>query len=156
MFKISLLLSLVLSSILVSAVEYDWNIGWLSENPDGLHQRPVIAINGQWPPPTISAKVGEQITVRLTNRLVNETTGLHFHGLFQNGTNSMDGPTGVTQCQVGPGETFTQVFQVSSTIGNIHVITDVQISLPRSINQGRTGTILTTLHNTLMGFVGRC
>ena len=108
------LLSLLTFGLCVSAAEYTWSIGWLYENPDGLHPRPVMAINKQWPPPTINAKVGEQITVHLTNNLGNETTGLHFHGLFQNGTNSMDGPTGVTQCPIGPGETFTQVFQVNS------------------------------------------
>ena len=112
MFRIFPILSLLTFCICVSAVEYNWNIGWLAANPDGLHERPVIAINGQWPPPSITAHVGEQIKVRLTNQLGNETTGLHFHGLFQNGTNSMDGPTGITQCPIGPGETFTQVFQV--------------------------------------------
>lgn len=95
----------------VRAATYNWDIGWIDANPDGLHTRPVIAINGQWPPPILRADVGETITVIINNKLGNETTGVHFHGIFQKGTNSMDGPTGVTQCPVGVGETFTQTFQ---------------------------------------------
>ena len=110
--KLSLLASLA-HGICVSAAVYNWDVTWVNRNPDGLHERPVIGINYQWPVPAIRASVGEQITVHLTNKLGNETTSLHFHGLFQNGTNSMDGPTGVTQCPIGPGETFTQVFTVS-------------------------------------------
>lgn len=96
----------------VSSAVYNWDVTWVNRNPDGLYERPVIGINNQWPVPVIRATVGEQITVSLTNQLGNETTSVHFHGLFQNGTNSMDGPTGVTQCPIAPGETFTQTFTV--------------------------------------------
>ena len=113
MFRNSYLLAILHYVLCASAAVYNWNIGWITENPDGLLSRPVIAINGQWPPPTLSANVGDTITINLKNNLGNETTGLHFHGLFQNGTNSMDGPTQVTQCPIGPGETFTQTFQAS-------------------------------------------
>ena len=101
--------------VCVSAAVYYWDVTWVNRNPDGLYERPVIGINNQWPVPAITASVGEQITVYLTNQLGNETTSLHFHGLFQKGTNSMDGPTGVTQCPIGPGETFVQVFTVMTT-----------------------------------------
>ena len=96
-------------TICVSAAVYNWDVTWVLRNPDGLLTRSVIGINGQWPPPAIHANVGEQITVVLTNQLGNETTGMHFHGFFQEGTNFMDGPTGVTQCPIGPGETFTYI-----------------------------------------------
>lgn len=45
-------------------------------------------------------------------QLGNQSTSLHFHGLFQNGTNEMDGPVGVTQCDVPPGSTFTYNFTI--------------------------------------------
>ena len=112
--KSFLLASLVYGTCVFGAV-YNWDVTWVNRNPDGLQERPVIGINYQWPVPAIQANVGEQITVHLTNKLGNETTSLHFHGLFQNGTNSMDGPTGVTQCPIGPGETFTQVFTVRTS-----------------------------------------
>ena len=115
-FPRSPLLFVVAYGFHVYGAVYNWDVTWVNRNPDGLHERPVIGINNQWPVPAISANVGEQITLHLTNQLGNETTSVHFHGLFQNGTNSMDGPTGVTQCPIGPGETFTQVFTVATTV----------------------------------------
>ena len=115
MFATSFLLTSLVHGICVFGAVYNWDVTWVNRNPDGLRERPVIGIKYQWPVPAIRANVGEQIVVHLTNKLGNETTSLHFHGLFQNGTNSMDGPTGVTQCPIGPGETFTQVFIVRTT-----------------------------------------
>ena len=37
---------------------------------------------------------------------------MHWHGLFQNGTNQMDGPVGVTQCNIPPGHRMTYDFTV--------------------------------------------
>ena len=42
-------------------------------------------------------EIGDRVVVNLRNQLGNETTSLHFHGLFQTGSNTMDGPAGVTQ-----------------------------------------------------------
>ncbi|KAK5142597.1 hypothetical protein LTR04_002171 [Oleoguttula sp. CCFEE 6159] len=44
--------------------------------------------------------------------LGNETTSLHFHGLFQHGSNTMDGPSGVTQCPIQPGGSLTYDFVI--------------------------------------------
>ena len=106
-----LLLSLC-HALCIQAAVYTWNLGWIYQNPDGLHRRPVIAINGQWPPPTLNVTIGELVTINLVNKLGNESTSLHFHGLFQHGSNAMDGPVGLTQCPVAPGETFVQTFKV--------------------------------------------
>ncbi|KAF2097959.1 hypothetical protein NA57DRAFT_66467 [Rhizodiscina lignyota] len=92
---------------------FKWDVTWVDAAPDGFN-RPVIGINGQWPCPPIEVEVGEQITVVLTNKLGNETTGLHFHGFSQRGTNQMDGPAGVTQCPIPPGSTFTYSFKADS------------------------------------------
>ena len=98
--------------VLINAGSYTWNIGWVERNPDTLQTRPVIGINGQWPLPTLNVDIGETVTIQLVNQLGNQTTSLHFHGIFQNGTNEMDGPVGLVQCPIGPGETFTQTFTV--------------------------------------------
>src|SRR5271163_1257606 len=73
---------------------YNFNVSWVTRNPDGLFDRPVIGINGQWPIPRI------------------EATSLHFHRLFMIGTNEMDGVVGVTQCSIPPGLSFTYNFTV--------------------------------------------
>lgn len=62
--------------------------------------------NGQVPGPTIEARVGDTIVVRLTNSL-DEPTMIHWHGLRL--PSSMDG-TQVVQRGVAPGETFEYRF----------------------------------------------
>ena len=39
---------------------------------------------------------------------------MHWHGLYQNGTSNMDGPTGVVQCEIPPGHTMKYDFIVST------------------------------------------
>lgn len=91
---------------------YDWNITWVTANPDNAFARPVIGINGAWPLPVLEATVGDQIIVNVNNQLGNQTTTLHFHGLFMNGTTEMDGPAQVSQCAIPPGSSFTYNFTV--------------------------------------------
>lgn len=100
------------SSAWAGVVTYNWDITWVNAAPDGF-ARPVIGINGQWPCPKIEATVGDTIVVHLNNKLGNETTGVHFHGINQISTNEMDGPSGVTQCPVPPGSSITYSFLVS-------------------------------------------
>jgi iron transport multicopper oxidase len=93
--------------------EYNFDVGWVTRNPDGQHPRPVIGINGEWPIPRIEADVGDRLIVNMKNSLGNESTTIHFHGLYQNGTSFMDGAAQCTQCPVPPGSTFTYNFTVS-------------------------------------------
>lgn len=58
----------------------------------------------------MEADVGDTIVIHTTNNLGNETTGIHWHGQFQVGSNNMDGPVGVTQCAIPPGSSFTYSF----------------------------------------------
>lgn len=95
---------------------YDFKIEWVTANPDGAMARPVIGINGQWPLPIITATVGDRVIVNVKNNLGNQSTSLHFHGLYQNGTTDMDGQVGVTQCPIAPGASFQYDFNVSLTV----------------------------------------
>ena len=96
----------------VTKLEY--NVTWVNRNPDGRHNRPVIGINGQWPIPALQITKGEHLAITVRNHLGNETTSLHWHGLYMDGAPHMDGPPGVTQCEIPPGESFVYEFQVSS------------------------------------------
>ncbi|KAF2008997.1 multicopper oxidase [Aaosphaeria arxii CBS 175.79] len=108
-----LLTPCILASLAQAAVRtYDFDIGWVYANPDGLATRPVIGINGQWPIPTISVTKGDRVVINVQNSLGNESTSLHFHGLYQNGTTHMDGPASVTQCDIPPGQKFTYDFTI--------------------------------------------
>lgn len=72
-----------LSAVVQTAtVTYDFEVGWVTANPDGAFDRPTIGINGKWPIPPITANVGDQVVVNVLNSLGNQTTSLHFHGLY--------------------------------------------------------------------------
>lgn len=95
--------------------EYYWTIVDGRLNPDGIY-RPMILINNQFPGPLVECNEGDTIRVIVENRAVNATS-MHFHGLFQNGTNSMDGAVGITQCPIAPNSTFTYEFQIKEQSG---------------------------------------
>ncbi|GAB7341808.1 hypothetical protein MBLNU457_g0135t2 [Dothideomycetes sp. NU457] len=113
-FLVTLLL-LLPHGLLAATIEYDWNITWVQANPDGMAMRPVMGINNQWPLPQLNFTKGDQIIARVTNLLGNQSTSVHFHGFFQNGTNEMDGPVGVNQCGIAPGSTFIYNFTVTQS-----------------------------------------
>ncbi|KKA26904.1 hypothetical protein TD95_002122 [Thielaviopsis punctulata] len=96
---------------LAKTVEYNFTVGWVDANPDGLHTRQVVGINGQWPLPVIEVDKGDQLIVYMHNDL-DRSASIHFHGMFQNGTNHMDGPAMITQCPVPAGSSFTYNFTV--------------------------------------------
>lgn len=113
--RLLLPVALVLSSISLSwaaTVTYDFDIGWVTANPDGMADRPVIGINGQWPIPAMEVNVGDRLVVNVLNSLGNQSTSLHFHGLFMNGSTHMDGPVQISQCAIAPGSRFTYDFVV--------------------------------------------
>ncbi|MCJ1444668.1 MAG: hypothetical protein MMC23_005170 [Stictis urceolatum] len=108
-----LLVLLALSSLsLARIVHYDWTIGWTTAAPDGF-SRPVIGINGQWPCPTINVQLGDRLIINVHNDLGNQSTSIHWHGFFQQGTPYMDGVPGTTQCPIPPGGSMTYNFLAS-------------------------------------------
>lgn len=95
--------------------EYNWIIDNHQLNPDGVY-RPMVLINSAFPGPLIACNEGDELVVHVQNHASNSTS-IHWHGLFQNGTNFMDGTIGVTQCPIAPGHSFTYRFNVSGQTG---------------------------------------
>jgi hypothetical protein len=137
-------LSLFTSIAQCATVKYDFDIGWTYANPDGQYTRPVIGVNGKWPIEPIVATKGDQVVVNVKNSLGNQSTSLHFHGLYQNGTTHMDGPIQVSQCGIPPGSSFTYNF----TVRNTYDIEYGMLTEERSIKLGLTGTIVTNGDST--------
>ncbi len=94
---------------------YRWVITDIEANPDGVF-RPMITINGKYPGELVRCNQGDTVVVHVENRSAN-TTALHWHGLFQNGSNWMDGTPGVTQCGIAPGRSFRYEFTVTGQSG---------------------------------------
>lgn len=94
---------------LAQAGEYNLVIDHQQVNVSG---RPtdVLTINGQLPGPTLHFKEGEDVTVRVTNRL-HEDASMHWHGILLPAL--MDGVPGLNGYNaIKPGETFTYRFTI--------------------------------------------
>ncbi|KAG9230603.1 multicopper oxidase-domain-containing protein [Amylocarpus encephaloides] len=97
---------------------YKWTVTDIVANPDGVF-RPMLTINGLFPGPMIECNDGDNIVIDVDNQSVN-ATAIHFHGLFQNGTNWMDGTIGVTQCPIAPRKKFQYKFTVTGQSGTYY------------------------------------
>jgi FtsP/CotA-like multicopper oxidase with cupredoxin domain len=98
--------------------EYTWVIQDHELNPDGVY-RPMVLINATFPGPLIEVNEDDEIVVHVLNRAVNGTS-IHWHGLYQNGSNWMDGTVGVTQCPIPPARDFTYRFNVTGQSGTYY------------------------------------
>jgi CopA family copper-resistance protein len=95
----------------LSGTEFDLVI---AESPVNFTGKPRMAttINGSIPAPTLRWREGDTVTIRVTNRL-REDTSIHWHGIilpFQ-----MDGVPGISFKGIAPGETFTYRFKVEQS-----------------------------------------
>ncbi|PFH57371.1 hypothetical protein XA68_15146 [Ophiocordyceps unilateralis] len=95
--------------------EFHWTIADAQLNPDGVF-RPMILINNQFPGPLVECNEDDRLVIHVDNR-ASTATAIHFHGLFQNGSNAMDGTVGVTQCPMAPNSSFTYRFHIRRQSG---------------------------------------
>ena len=81
----------------------------IRETPFGFGGRRAVAttINGTIPGPLLRFREGDDVTIRVTNQL-KEDTSIHWHGLLV--PNPMDGVPGVNFPGIHPGETFVYQF----------------------------------------------
>ena len=78
--------------------------------PDGAVKKGgMILVNDALPGPTIRAREGDTVVVRLRNALAEGTT-IHWHGMTQLGTWQMDGVANISQEPIPPGQTFEYRF----------------------------------------------
>jgi len=68
-----------------------------------------VTVNGSLPAPLLRFRQGEEVELRVTNRL-KERASIHWHGILL--PNEMDGVPGVTFKGIDPGETFVYRFPV--------------------------------------------
>jgi len=90
---------------------YDFTVAGCDIRPDGVETKKAVCVNGQFPGPLIEANYGDTIQVKVTNKLHDEGTSMHWHGFLQTGTNQMDGVPGVAQCAIAPNATMIYTFR---------------------------------------------
>ncbi|KAI0423363.1 multicopper oxidase [Xylaria grammica] len=107
--------------------EYVFDISQVLAAPDGV-QKPMIVANGQSPGPLIEANTGDTIRIHVNNLMSDWSTTIHWHGIDQKNTTWMDGVTGVSQCGIPPGRSFTYEFRVEGQRGTFwwHAHSSVQ------------------------------
>ena len=88
--------------------EFDLEIGPTPVNFTGSPQL-ATAVNGQVPAPTLHWLEGDEVTLRVTNRLA-VTSSIHWHGILL--PEAMDGVPGISFAGIPPGETFVYRFKV--------------------------------------------
>ena len=52
-----------------ATITYDWNITWVTANPDGMAERPVVGINNQWPLPVLNITKGDRVVAYVHNQV---------------------------------------------------------------------------------------
>jgi len=95
----------------LSGTEFDLTI---AETPVNFTGRPRMAttINGSIPAPTLRWRVGDTVTLRVHNRL-RENSSIHWHGILL--PYQMDGVPGISFNGIPSGESFTYRFKVQQS-----------------------------------------
>ena len=107
--KLSILIAFTTLSITAqNIVRYDLYVRDTIVNYSGKEKR-AIAVNGQIPMPTLTFTEGDIAEIYVHNEL-NETTSLHWHGLFL--PNKEDGVPNLTQMPIQPGTTHKYTFPI--------------------------------------------
>ena len=74
--------------------------------------RIATTINGSIPAPTLKFREGDEVTIRVTNKL-KVPTSIHWHGIIL--PYQMDGVPGISFDGIAPGETFTYQFKLEQS-----------------------------------------
>merc|ERR1712176_305627 len=120
--KLLLIVLLVGSAVAFSpdwfpkARRYYWSVG---RDVQVLEGRTLIVntINGRAKGPAIFAKQGDTLIVTVTNDLPDAGLSIHWHGMEMRGYQLYDGPIGLVQCAIAPGESITYTFKVQEGPG---------------------------------------
>ena len=99
------------SSPVLSGREIDLVIAETPVNFTGV-TRMATTINGTIPAPTLRLREGDDVTIRVTNRL-SVSTSIHWHGIIL--PYQMDGVPGISFKGIAPGETFTYQFKLQQS-----------------------------------------
>ncbi|XP_073141233.1 laccase-4 [Henckelia pumila] len=78
----------------------------------------IVTVNGQFPGPTIYAREGDTVVVKVINN-VKYNVSIHWHGVRQLRTGWADGPAYITQCPIQTGQTYVYNFTITGQRGTL-------------------------------------
>ncbi|NP_001312019.1 laccase-4-like precursor [Nicotiana tabacum] len=80
--------------------------------------KPIVTVNGKFPGPTIYAREGDTVLVKVVNH-VKYNLSIHWHGIRQLRTGWADGPAYITQCPIQPGQNYVYNFTITGQRGTL-------------------------------------
>ncbi|KAJ0520825.1 putative laccase [Helianthus annuus] len=80
--------------------------------------KPIVTVNRQSPGPTLYAREGDTVLVRVVNK-VKYNVSIHWHGIRQLRTGWADGPAYITQCPIRPGHNYVYNFTITGQRGTL-------------------------------------
>ncbi|KAL8102228.1 laccase-4-like [Apium graveolens] len=80
--------------------------------------KPIVTVNGQFPGPTLTAREGDTVLVKVVNH-VKYNVSVHWHGIRQLRTGWADGPAYITQCPIQPGQNYVYNFTITEQRGTL-------------------------------------
>ncbi|TVU25683.1 hypothetical protein EJB05_28188, partial [Eragrostis curvula] len=113
-----LALAMVACSARAAVVEHTFNVGNFSISQLCRPSTVITAVNNRLPGPTIHVHEGDTVVVHVNNNSPYNIT-IHWHGMFQRGTQWADGPEMVTQCPIRPGRSYTYRYNVTGQEGTL-------------------------------------
>ncbi|CAA0836384.1 Laccase-17 [Striga hermonthica] len=78
----------------------------------------IVTVNGQFPGPTITAREGDRVTVKVVNH-VRYNVSIHWHGVRQLRSGWADGPAYITQCPIQTGQSYVYNFTIIGQRGTL-------------------------------------
>ncbi|XP_058109267.1 laccase-4-like [Magnolia sinica] len=80
--------------------------------------KPIVTVNGRFPGPTLYAREGDNVIVKVTNHVKYNVT-IHWHGVRQLQTGWFDGPAYITQCPIQTGQSYVYNFTITGQRGTL-------------------------------------
>lgn len=78
----------------------------------GRH-KDMLFVNMSLPGPPIVVPLNARLHITVKNSMMTDALSMHWHGFNQYGTFYMDGVSRVSQCPIGPGDSFIYEFQAT-------------------------------------------
>ncbi|PRQ43240.1 putative laccase [Rosa chinensis] len=80
--------------------------------------RRIISVNGKLPGPRLVAREGDQVLIKVVNR-IKENVTIHWHGIRQLRSGWADGPAYITQCPIQSGQSYIYNFTITGQRGTL-------------------------------------
>ncbi|CAM6100452.1 unnamed protein product [Calypogeia fissa] len=108
-------LSIAPTSCMAATKYYDFEISFVNYTRN-CHTKPILAVNGMYPGPTIYVSEGDRVIVKVKNS-GNTNVSIHWHGIRQLRSSWQDGTGYITECPTKPGDYDIYDFVVSQQRG---------------------------------------